>query len=404
MGGIAMRRGAIWLLLAGMAMPAMAAKPMSVEQLEDLLTANQGKADAHVAGQLGDLELTERVSPERLAKWEKQFPGDKTREILLRMADEAAFLKTPAMDMMRINAPDQETQEHMVALAVEYVKTTMTRLPNFTATRATTHFEDAPAQEQVLGGGQGGSGWRPRAFGITMGKSEAKPLHIAGTYSATVTYRDGFEVRNEEAKSTSGNRPTGLATSGEFGPVLSVVIGDASRNQVTWGYWEKHEGDSVAVVRYEVPEDHSNYLVGIPNGTKVEQVYPGYHGEIAIDPATGSILRLSLVADLAGPYQSLQNAIEVEYAPVEIGDRTYICPVHSVAFSKVPVAGAATDAQNGTVEVQTQMNDVVFSDYHLFGSEARIVADGKTDKDGAGPSAATSTTGAADPSTGAAGR
>jgi hypothetical protein len=106
--------------------------------------------------------------------------------------------------------------------------------------------------------------------------------------------------------------------------------------------------------------------VAIPNGTKIEEVYPGYHGEIAIDPATGTILRLSLIADLTGPYQSLQNAIEVEYAPVEIGDRAYICPMHSVAFSKVPVAGTTPNAPSGTVTVQTQMNDVVFSQYHLF--------------------------------------
>jgi hypothetical protein len=366
MGRIAIRRWAIGLLFAGMARPAPATKPLSVEQLEDLLAANQGKPDAHVASQLADVELTERVSPVRLAKWEKQFPGSKSHELLLRMADEAAFLKTPALDMMRIDAPDQETQEHMVALALEYVKTTLTRLPNFTATRETTHFEDAPAQEEVWGGGQSGSGWRSRPFGITMGKVEAKPLHATGTYSTSVTYRNGYEVHNDAAKAASGGAPAGLTTSGEFGPVLSVVIGDASRNRVTWGYWEKGAGDPVAVVRYQVPEDHSNYLVAIPNGTKIEEVYPGYHGEIAIDPATGTILRLSLIADLTGPYQSLQNAIEVEYAPVEIGDRAYICPMHSVAFSKVPVAGTTPNAPSGTVTVQTQMNDVVFSQYHLF--------------------------------------
>jgi hypothetical protein len=153
-------------------------------------------------------------------------------------------------------------------------------------------------------------------------------------------------------------------------------VGDAFRAQVKWGYWEQGSGDPMAVLHYTVTEDQSNYAVGIPNGVSVTQIYPAYHGEIAIDPATGSILRLSIVGDLAGPYQTMQTAILVEYAPVEIGDRTYICPVHSVAFSKVPVAGAPQDAHSGTITVQTQMNDVSFTQYHLFGSEARIVAGG----------------------------
>ncbi len=78
----------------------------------------------------------------------------------------------------------------------------------------------------------------------------------------------------------------------------------------------------------------------------------------------------------------MRAAILVEYAPVEIGNRTYDCPVHGVAFSKVPIAAAKGDA----VEIQTQLNDVVFTNYHLFGSEARIVtgASGNSPPDGTG--------------------
>jgi len=99
-------------------------------------------------------------------------------------------------------------------------------------------------------------------------------------------------------------------------------------------------------------------------------------GQIAIDPATGSVLRLSIVADLAPPHEMMRTAIAVEYAPVEIGDRTYDCPVHGVAFSKIPVAGAKAEPSGAEPEVQTQLNDVAFTQYHLFGSEARIVGDG----------------------------
>lgn len=395
-----MRRWAIVLLLAAAAIPAMAAKTVSVEQLEQLLDILQGKPDAHVAQQLSDLELAERISPERLAKLEKEFPGSKTREILMRLADAAEFLNTSREDVLPIAAPDQDTQEHMLALAADYVKTTLTRLPNFSATRETTHFEDAPSQEQNVATGGVPSGWRSRPFGIGMGKTEAKPLHSTGATITKVTYQDGYEVHdaNGGAEGKNGQPPMALRTNGEFGPILSVVVGDATRNQVTWGHWEQGTGDPLAVLRYQVPDDHSNYMVGIPNGKSEEKVYPGYHGEIAVDPATGQILRLSLVAELMGQYQGMQSAIVVEYAPVEIGDRTYICPVHSVAISRVPVAGSGQDVQSETV--QTQMNDVTFTQYHLFGSEAHIVADGKNGPDAQGgaqkPDAAkTDATGAA---------
>jgi hypothetical protein len=388
-GGYGLRKWAALLILAGAAWPALAAKSLSVEQLDQLLAANQGKNDAHVAQQLAEVDLTERVSPERLAKWEKNFPGDKTREILMRVADSAAFLNTPATEMMRIAPPDPDTQEKMLELASEYVKTTITRLPNFSATRETMHFEDAPSQEQMTATGAQSSGWRMHPLGISIGRSEAKPLHSTGSSSATVTYRGGHEVHDDAGvKDAKGDQPaSGLTTSGEFGPILSVVMGDAMRTQVTWSHWEQSTGDPMAVMHYVVPADQSNYEVGIPNGKTVDRIDPGYHGEIAIDPATGSILRLSVVADLPGLYQSMQTAILVEYAPVTIGDRTYICPVHGVAYSKVPVAGATPDAQSGSVTVQTQMNDVVFTKYHLFGSESRIVAGQSESKpgDAAGP-------------------
>jgi VWFA-related protein len=369
-----MVKWAALLLFAGTALPAMAAKSLSVAELEQLLAANKGKSDGHIAQQLSELELTERVSLARLARWEKDFNGRKTAEELMKLADSAAFLKPPAEDVIRDPAPDGETQTRMFDLAMEYVRKMFSELPNFFATRATTHFEDMPSAEQAVTNAQSLPGHNMRPFGLSMGGPEAKPLHVAGTYSVTVTFRDGSEVRDAAGRDSKNEAsPAGLTTYGEFGPMLGAVLEDASRGQVTWSHWEQGENDPVAVFHYSVPEDRSNWMVGIPNGTKLEMVYPGYHGEIAIEPATGSILRLSAVADMAQPHQTIEDAILVEYASVTIGDRTYICPVHGVAYSKVPVVGAGEAVQNSAAMVQTQLNDVRFKQYHLFRSDARIV-------------------------------
>jgi hypothetical protein len=71
-----MRKLALLLLLAGIALPpAVAARNITVEQLEQVLAAAHGKLDAKVAQQLSGLELTERLSAAKLSRWEADLPG-----------------------------------------------------------------------------------------------------------------------------------------------------------------------------------------------------------------------------------------------------------------------------------------------------------------------------------------
>jgi hypothetical protein len=387
-----MRKWATLLLLWGIAWPAMAEKTLSIEQMEETLLKLHGKPDGKVAGELEGVQLTERVSPARLARWEADFPGKKACEELMKLADMSAFLDPPASDVLRDPPPDEDTQRQMLEHAAEYIKTTIKRLPNFYATRETTHFEDMPSQEAVsrVGNNPTGTGMRAmRVPGIAVAMTDYRSLHSTGTYSAMVRYQDGYEVQESEAgKGRKGNQTAaGLTTGGEFGPILEVVMGDAMRGQVKWAHWEQGASEPVAVFSYSVVADQSNYLVGIPTGSKVDQIYPGYHGAIAIDPATGEILRISVAADLPQPFEMMQTAILVEYGAVTIGDRTYVCPTHGVAYSKVPVTGAAVEPQGSTVTVQTQLNDVAFTQYHLFSAEAHIVS-AVSGPDGANPPAA----------------
>ncbi len=97
-------------------------------------------------------------------------------------------------------------------------------------------------------------------------------------------------------------------------------------------------------------------------------------------------MRLSAIADLANPQQIAAAATLVEYASVQIGDRPYVCPVHGVAYSRIPVQVAGQTAPNSAAMVQTQLNDVAFTQYHLFGSEAHIVADPGTQTEVNSPS------------------
>jgi hypothetical protein len=114
-------------------------------------------------------------------------------------------------------------------------------------------------------------------------------------------------------------------------------------------------------------------MVSLPRGKRTEQIFPAYHGEIAVDPASGDILRITVVADFAPPNEEVMTAILVEYAATLIGGTSYICPVRSVALSKMPGDTGDDGKQAQSSLVQTQLNDVAFTNYHLFRTESRIL-------------------------------
>ncbi len=375
-----MRKWVALALLWGITGPAMADKAMSIEQMEQLLIRLHGKPDGKVAGELEDAQLTERVSPARLARWEADFPGKRSREELMKLADLTAFLNPPASDVLRDPPPDLETEERMLALAVDYVRLTTVRLPDFYATRETTHFEDSPTHrtDYAYSGstsmdthGRGLPSPTPAGGSTT----EYRGLHTTGEFSVTVTYRDGHEVVDEDTgrRKQEEEAALGLTSSDEFGPILGALTNDVVHTGVSWLRWEQGNGEPAAVFHYAVPANLSHFRVGITVNGRRQTLFPAYHGEIEIDPATGEILRLSEVADPAPPNAGMRAAIVVDYAPVKIGDQSYICPVRGVAFSMIPVP-AASSADELSTPVQINLNDVAFTHYHEFGSEARIVA------------------------------
>jgi len=105
-----MRRFLILSLLAVAVLPAGAVERVTVEQLEHTLAAAHAKRDQDLAKQLGNMELSERLSTLRLAKIQAGLPGEKCRTAVLVLADASAFLPLPATDIPAIPPPDTHTQ------------------------------------------------------------------------------------------------------------------------------------------------------------------------------------------------------------------------------------------------------------------------------------------------------
>lgn len=368
-----------------LAATALAAAPKHVgptsvtaSELDKSLSASAGMTDQQFAQQLSALQLTERLNSASLPHRMSQLPGEKSRQALLILADQSAFLNPPPAEILPNSPPDPSAAHQMLAQVVNYVNTTLRQLPNLIAIRKTTRFEDRP-QEDVL-----------EATGTTS--YSYLPLHLVSTSSATITYRDRKEFIDETALHAlqQGQHGSGLITSGEFGAVLETVLGDALKGTITWARWERSDGAPLAVFHYTVPGDKSHYRAkfccvfggfsndGLPNMQMFDE-RTSYHGEITFDPANGVIYRMTLQTEMP-PGQLVSNAgMIVEYSPVEIGGKTFTCPSKSISI----LAAHTTQPQHGMQSkasykgpVKTFLNDLEFQSYRRFGSEAHILTTG----------------------------
>jgi hypothetical protein len=211
----------------------------------------------------------------------------------------------------------------MIMLCVDYVKKTIHQLPNLYATKVTTSFQH--------------------------NLKDKKPLHRVSTESAIVRYRDGEEILSSSEFQTG---TAGMTTAGEFGPILNAALLDSAQGDLTWSHWEQGAAVQEAVFRYTVIAGGSHCNV---NGQ-----LPGYHGEITVDPSNGTILRLVLRADPKPSLPLLRADFVIEYGPVQLGGKTYICPLKAVALS--------ADAK------LWWLNDIAFEQYHLYRATAQILA------------------------------
>ena len=344
--------------------PNPTAKRVTVEQLDHVLASAGNESDADLARQLSSLELTERLSAQNFSSWTASLRGKKARQALVALADVSAFLDPPAAEIPRDEAPDLSAQRVIVSLAVDYLNKTITKLPNFYATRTTVRYEETP-----------------QYFDAST-PVDYQQLHAAASSKATVLYSNGNEVvdsigaKGKKRKAADGH----LLTYGVFGPLLGAVT-DAIASGLTWKRWEQGAEEPHAVFVYQIPAEKSRYRVGgccLPDGdgTSAFEKNAGYHGEIAIDPLSGAILRLELVADLKSTTPLVRSDIMIEYGPVEIGGKTYICPVRSVSISRGRSVMPLTEWDESFRTYgpyTTMLNDVVFEQYHMFRAKSRML-------------------------------
>jgi hypothetical protein len=355
-----MRRLLVGLLLGGLVIPAMALKPVGVQEFEETIEASKSLSDGALSHKIDGLELTERLSAVRFAALTSAMPGKRSQQSLMRLADESAFLPIAASDVEDKPAPEIHEMNEIFSRAVLFAKAMYPRLPNFFATRDAVQFLE---MKPVNSDGEERMAIYDR-------------LHPIGTSNEIMLYRD----RKEVVENVPGKRKRqvtgeggGLVTRGLFGPIVGMLLNDSMHGAVTWLRWERGKDTPLATYRFVVPQERSHYEVefccfrsfsGMNNDFKR---FSAYHGEIAIDPVSGAILRLMIVADMEALDPVRKSGILVDYEPMDIGGSSYVCPTRSVSM--------LVAYKQGQNMQETTMTDARYLDYHRFGTESTIITD-----------------------------
>jgi VWFA-related protein len=366
-----MRHPFVMLLALFGAIPvAHAARRVTAAQFEQAVAAFHSRSDAEGAFLIADMQLTERLSELRVARLNALLTGEKSRHALIAVADGSEFQPPPPGELPATAAPDLASQRRIMGLTAAYVSQAIPQLPNFMATRETDFFEDTPLVQKS-------HDW----------STPYEPLHLVGHSSVPVQYRDGREIEEPTKRAREAMRGRGLRSNGEFGPILAVILIDAAQNKLAFTRWEQGGHGVQAVFSYQVPKEKSHYYVDYccvasEGATASANIQPfheivGHHGEMAVDPETGAILRLSVIAELKGGSPVTRADILVDYGPVEIGSRTYVCPVKAVSITTAQMV--QLDQRLGfplawqLQPLKTMLNHVSFEQYHVFRSESRVL-------------------------------
>jgi VWFA-related protein len=354
-----MRRSWIVVFLVATAIPLSASKHTTVAQLQQALNTaiNTHKPDTEIAREIGGFELTERLTEATLGRLKTRLvPDSQGARALELLADRSAFFDPPADELPATPAPDSAEQTRILQAARRYVSQTLPRLPDFFATRVISLYDDRPQALKK-------DTWPTRSG-----------LHLIDTSSGEISVRNERENQPATQGSAVWQANVGLISGGEFGNTLGMILADTANGNIRWSHWEESAKGGVAVFRYEVPASASHYEVlnAVPSNPGIVHTKPGYHGSIGVNPADGTILRITMDADLTRGAPFRRAAILVEYGPVDIAGTTFTCPLRSIALS---MALDDPDTINGDAP-REWLNETHFTHYHRFASTTRILAGG----------------------------
>ena len=342
------------------------AEPWTIAQLRTELDKYRSshQTDKAVAEKLAIIELSEQLTRRTQDELAQQFhPGPDTAAVLDFLVAQSALLEPPPDEIVQQAAPDDAARSAMFRAAAQFAAVSLRHMPDFIATRSTQAFSDAP----------------PRRNPVTGYLPQFVHLHPDGAFEENITYREGHEVGLDEtaklSMNTAGHGAPGFSSRGEFGPMLRLILSEAFQSRLQWLRWQAMPRATAAVFHYQVPEAESKFrlsfcCISSSSGSHLSfGGTPAYEGEIYLDPHSGDVLRITVRTLLDKSNRIKRAGLAIDYGPVEIAGKTYICPIRSVADATARIATIEGD------RMIRHINRVEFVHYRRFGSESRIIID-----------------------------
>lgn len=220
-------------------------------------------------------------------------------------------------------------QQHILDRMRAYADGYVANLPNFLCDQVTRQYE----------AGKRSNKWRS-----------------GDTLLAKLSFHEGNEDRHLDQVNGKAIKPgrkgwkTPLITEGEFGILLSRVLGPDSPAVFSWRGWETLRGKRLAVFDYSVDKEHSTLTLRLSDLAKA--VIP-YSGAVYGDPVDGAVWRITdSSSEIPAVLATREISTTIDYSEVLIGDKNFVLPVEATV-------SLVTD-------VNKVRNEIAFQNYRKF--------------------------------------
>ena len=385
------------LLLIVASSPALAARRISVSQLEDLLRSLQQdkKSDLDVSTSLKQVELTEQLTRAQMNNVLHFAPGMLSTEQVYVLEARSATLTPPVSDLPSAPAPDAAGQQAILARAAAYVKNTYAQLPPLKATRTTLRFQDNMDAVAASSGINGSATEVVTAAGFSNASSF---IHFINSTEEHVPIQHGAEQLPAQTNKIPWGANKMIALM-EPDPDLVMVHREAQESgTIEWLRWELVNGRHTAVYIFSVPRKKSRLALNVCCFPSVRQTGKAtfytaltapalgggasgggvtgnfqtntdwnnfkatvpYHGTLFIDPATGTVLRMIVEAELNPSEVVHQVDTRIDYGPMNVLGKTLIVPVKTYINTEVVPNG---DSGSGGYKTRRTLFTTEFKNY-----------------------------------------
>ncbi len=372
------------------ALPVSGATKVSVQQLDSILADmhKQSKSDDEVANALKEIELTEELLPSVMNGFVQYQPGPQTIVQIRVLALESALLPPPPSDLPDTPAPDQPTQSAILGRVTNYVAEQIASLPKLTSVKLTLRYQNGEDSVRA----QNGAGSHMGHTDLGLDPTTQYLRFLSQTSTAIIT-QGGVELPSKTSNQDPGG-PNGQISPVGAGPALSSILREAGPQKMTWLRWESVDAKRLAVFSFAVNRKQSHYQVSYCCFPKTENVgthigmtpmgvgmgggkaptsenlgtatsfepfktTAGYHGEVFVDPETGTVVRLIFQAELKSTDFIQQEDTRIDYGTVEVGGKAYTVPTRNILLTTMVPSG------NSFAKFTTQRTlfDVSYSNY-----------------------------------------